>query len=51
MPPKKHTAIPKSPSKRLRSLPSASDLQEAKPAAVVQDTQSTALPGMVKLNL
>lgn len=51
MPPKKRTAGPGSRSKCLRSLPPASDLQEAEPSAVVQDTQSTAVPGMVNLNL
>ena len=51
MPPKKRTAGPGSRSKRLRSLPPASDLQEAEPAAIEQDTQSTAVPGMIQLNL
>ena len=51
MPPKKRTAGPGSRSKRLRSLPPASDLQEAEPAAIVQDIQFTAVPGMVQLNL
>ena len=51
MPPKKRTAGPGSRSKRLRPLPPASDLQEAEPAAIVQDIQSTAAPGMIKLNL
>ena len=47
----KRTAGPGSRSKRLRSLPPASDLQEAEPAVKVQDIQSTAAPGMVQLNL
>ena len=52
MPPKKRTAGPGSRSKRLRSLPSVSDLQEAEPAAIVQqDSQSTPIPGLVQLNL
>ena len=51
MPPKKRTAGPGSRSKRLRSLPPASDLQEAEPAAIVQDIPSTAAPRMVQLNL
>ena len=54
MPPKKRTAGPGSRSKRLHSLPPASDLQEAEPVAIVQDTeniQSTPVPGMVQLNL
>ena len=51
MPPKKRTAGPGSRSKRLHSLPPASDLQEAEPAAIVQDIQSTAAPGMIQLNL
>ena len=50
MPPKKRTAGPESRFKRLRSLPPASDLQEAEPAAIVQDIPSTAAPGMVQLN-
>ena len=32
-------------------MPPASDLQEAESAAIVQDIQSTAAPGMVQLNL
>ena len=51
MPPKKRTAGPESRSKRLRPLPPASDLQESEPAAIVQDIQSTAAPGMIQLNL
>ena len=51
MPPKKQAAGPGSRSKRIRSLPPATDLQEAEPAAIVQDIQSTAAPGMVQLNL
>ena len=51
MPPKKSTAGPGSRPKRLRSLPPASDLKEAEPAAIVQDIQSTAVPGMVQLNI
>ena len=52
MPPKKRTAGPGSRSKRLRPLPSASDLQEAEPAAIVQqDSQPTPDPGMVQLIL
>ena len=51
MPPKKRSAGPGNRSKRLRSLPPASDLQEAEPAAIVQNIQSSAAPGMVQLNL
>ena len=51
MPPKKRSAGPGNRSKRLRSLPPAFDLQEAEPAAIVQNIQSSATPGMVQLNL
>ena len=51
MPPKKRSAGPGNRSKRLRSLRPASDLQEAEPAAIVQNIQSSAAPGMVQLNL
>ena len=54
MPPKKRTAGTGSRSQRLRLLPAASDLQEAEPAAIVQDTediQSTPVPRMVQLNV
>ena len=51
MPPKKRSAGPGNRPKRLRSLPPASDLQEAEPAAIVQNIQSSAVPGMVQLNL
>ena len=50
MPPKKRTAGPGSRSKRLHSLPPASNLQEAEPAAIVQDIQSSVVPGMVQWN-
>ena len=51
MPPEKRSAGPGNRSKRLRSLPPASDLQEAEPAAIVQNIQSSAAPEMVQLNL
>lgn len=51
MPPKKRNAGPRHRSKRLRPLPPASDLPEAEPAAIVQDTQSTPVPGIVRVNL
>ena len=54
MPPKKRTAGTGSRSQRLRLLPAASDLQEAEPAAIVQDPediQSTSVPRMVQLNV
>ena len=44
-------ALPGSRSKRLCSLPPTYNLQEAEPAAIVQDIQSSAVPGMVQLNL